>query len=234
MPDGTRPSRQKNLYLLNKLPRLPVGTDERIVTIGRILSREMPGGRVNEAAPDQARSRSPNRRNMRTPYRTITLTVLGGDPSLTDVVRVPGRAAGVKGPGVRAMKTRRALLVIRPEDDAHGLIRRLRDSITRLAGGAAADAGRLAGQIVNDLHRTAPTDAAYRGWTLTHIFDGPYGDPYAPRLSRLKLIDTPARRGRVGDYVRGRVGQRLRRANGQPQEHLTRIGSGRRSPACLS
>lgn len=168
---------------------------------------------------------------MRTPQKTITLTVLGGDPSLTDAVRLFGRVSEIRGNDRRLADIRRAMIVIRAGDDTKDLHRRLLDSITRLAGGAAADADRLAGQILRDLRRTPRADAAHRGWTLAHIYDGPASDPYAPRLSRLRLVDAPTRGG-----VRGRVGQRLRRSTGragraqEPVLHHTPAPGG----ACLS
>ena len=127
----------------------------------------------------------------------------------------------------RLADIRRAMIVIRPGDDTNDLHRRLRNSITRLAGGAAADAGRLAGRIVRDLRRTPEAEVAHRAWTLAHIFDGPRSDPYAPRLSRLRLIDAPTGLKRIR--------QRLRRStNNDAYQQVTPGSSAARNPVCLS
>lgn len=163
---------------------------------------------------------------MPTPHKTITLTVLGGSPSLTDGPGVPGCADTAGGIDRPPEDIRRAMIVVRPDDDTRDLYRRLLDSITRLAGGAAADADRLAGQIFHDLRRTARADAANHNWTMAHIFDGPSSDPYAPRLSRLRLVDAPTRLMRIR--------QRLRLTTDQVHKPFRRVRSAARIPVCLS
>jgi hypothetical protein len=162
---------------------------------------------------------------MRTLQKTIILTVLGADPSLSDVPELSHNPGVVCGTDRRLADIRRGMIVVRTGDDTRDLHRRLTDSIIRLAGGAAADAGLLAGKILAELRRASWSDTTHRAWTLAHIWDGPRNDPYAPRLSRLRLVDTPTRRRRVG--------QRLRRSIGRSQEvklhHTPTLGE-----ACLS
>lgn len=144
---------------------------------------------------------------MQTLQKTIILTVLGADPSLNDGPKISHSPGVVCETDRRLADIRRGMIVVRTGDDTRDLHRRLTDSIIRLAGGAAADAGLLAGKILAELRRASWSDTPIRAWTLAHIWDGPRNDPYAPRLSRLRLVDTPTRRRRVGQRLRRSIGR---------------------------